>query len=164
MRKYVAIFCSVAIVAVQVIAQDSIKAGNVPQTTAVGTTAVVPSYAVAYPSQSATLSAESIAEIETQARLDAHADIKSETWFLIGCLTSLTGWLIAYVVEPSPPVTRILGRSPEYVAVYSDTYKREGKKIQTSKAFSGCVVQTLAIGVFEAIMIVIALNAEPTYY
>jgi hypothetical protein len=155
----VAIVCFVAAMATHVVAQDSIKTGNVPQTTAVVPAAVVLPSAAAPPLFKG-LTEAAIADIENQAHLDARSDIKGSTWFLIGCLTSLTGWIIAYVVEPSPPVTRILGKSPEFVAVYTDAYKREGKKIQTSKAFAGCVTQILGVVALEAIVVVIAMSTS----
>jgi len=141
-----------------VVAQDSAKVSQTNATPQANAT----SPAVTQPSFS------SIAEIEIQARRDAQADIKGQTWFLIGCLTNLTGWLIAYIIEPSPPVSRLLGKSGDYIAVYTDTYKREGKKIQTRKAFTGCVVGVLCVAAVEVIAILIMANTMPssttTYY
>jgi len=48
--------------------------------------------------------------------------------------------ILHIILEPSPPATRLLGKSDEYVAVYTDCYREEGKKIQTKNALTGCLV------------------------
>ncbi len=50
------------------------------------------------------------------------------------------GVVIAYVIEPNPPVMELLGKSPEYVAAYTDGYRVTAKRIQTGKAWTGCIV------------------------
>ena len=47
-------------------------------------------------------------------------------WFFAGCL-GVVGLLLAYIVEPSPPGASLIGKSPEYVAAYTDCYIRAGK-------------------------------------
>jgi hypothetical protein len=86
------------------------------------------------------MGAESAFTIAEQARLDARVDVKGGLWFVVGCLLGLIGWIIAYVIEPNPPATRLLGKSADYVAVYIDSYKKEGKSIQSKRALSGCLV------------------------
>jgi len=56
-------------------------------------------------------------------------------------------------MDVNPPATRILGKSPEYVAAYSDAYKKEGKHIRTSKALTGCIIGVLVEVVIEVIVI-----------
>ena len=72
-----------------VVAQDSAKVSQTNATPQANAT----SPAVTQPSFS------SIAEIEIQARRDAQADIKGQTWFLIGCLTNLTGGLLLILLN-----------------------------------------------------------------
>ncbi|MCD6531997.1 hypothetical protein J7K99_06115 [bacterium] len=79
----------------------------------------------------------------TDAKLDAQIDINTTLWMGAGCLFGLLGVGAAYVIEPSPPASRLLGKSAEYVAIYTDCYKEEGKSIQTKAALKGCVVGTL---------------------
>ena len=114
------------------------------------------STAVSQPPQAvqaaSTMSSASAAQAEDQARMDARSDVKGGTWFIVGCLLGLVGWIIAYVVEPNPPATRLLGQSPDYVAVYTDAYKREGKKVQSQKALSGCLVGTCVSVILEVIL------------
>jgi len=79
----------------------------------------------------------------TQAQLDAQADVNSTLWFGAGCLLGIWGVGAAYVIEPSPPASRLIGMPPDYVAMYSDCYKAKAKSIQTSKAIKGCVVDAV---------------------
>ena len=91
---------------------------------------------------------------------DAQADIRGGTWFAVGCLLGCSGWLVAYMIEPNPPVTRLLGKTPEYIAAYSDAYKKEGKKIQTGKALTGCLVGTaLSVGL-ELLMMSVSTSGS----
>jgi hypothetical protein len=70
---------------------------------------------------------------------DAQADVSGTMWFFLGCL-GLLGVLIAYVAEPSPPPARMIGRSAEFVNIYTAAYKTEGKSIQGRNAIYGCLV------------------------
>ena len=87
------------------------------------------------------------------AQNDAMEDVNGTTWFVIGCLLGLIGWLIAYVSQPNPPATRLLGKSSDYVAVYTDAYRQKAKEIQTSKALTGCLIGTLATVLIQVILI-----------
>ena len=86
------------------------------------------------------------------AERDAQADINKGLWFLGGCLGGFVVPMIAYGVELAPPVTRLLGKSPEYVAVYTDTYKEKAKKLQTNSALGGCGVSTLYVAIYGFLM------------
>jgi hypothetical protein len=84
----------------------------------------------------------SIAEAQEQARLDAKADVNGSIWFAVGCLLGCVGWVLAYAIQPNPPAMRLVGKSPEYVAAYTDAYKEAGKKVQAKQALVGCIVGT----------------------
>ncbi len=77
-----------------------------------------------------------------QAQMDAERDVNGTMWLAIGCIGGIIGFAIAYIVEPSPPAGRLLGKSPEYVASYTNCYKAAGKKIQQDKALLGCIIGT----------------------
>jgi len=79
-----------------------------------------------------------------QAKMDAQNDVNGTLWFAIGWLVPFPGgWpLIPMLVEPSPPAARLIGMPPDYVVYYTQCYKEAGKKIQTSKALTGCLVGT----------------------
>ncbi len=79
----------------------------------------------------------------TDAKLDAQRDINTTLWMGAGCLFGLLGIGAAYVIEPSPPASRLLGKPSDYVAIYTDCYKDEGRSIQTKAAVKGCVVGAL---------------------
>ena len=83
------------------------------------------------------------AEAIIAAEQDAQNDVNTGLWFLGGCLGGVVGVIIAYAVEPAPPATRLLGKSPEYVAFYADAYKDKAKARQTVSATGGCVVNCL---------------------
>ena len=89
------------------------------------------------------LHAQDVATACMDAERQARSDISGGTWFLIGCVAGPIGYLIA-MSEPNPPSTHLLGRSPEYVAAYTDCYRKMGKSIKTKNALYGCL---LAVGI-----------------
>ena len=94
------------------------------------------------------------------AMKDALTETDTQTWFLIGCAFGITGWIISAIIDPSPSAIRLLGKSPEYIAVYSDTYKREVKRIRSKKAMTGCVCGYGAIAAIYVGFIVFVLAME----
>jgi hypothetical protein len=82
---------------------------------------------------------------------DAEADSSTALWFFAGCGLGVVGILIAYIVEPTPPVARIMGKSPDYVMAYSNAYKSAGKSNQAKHALYGCLVGT---AVFVAVYLI----------
>ena len=77
----------------------------------------------------------------TEARLTAEEDAEFDTrktrWVFIGIFGNILGILIASVYEPTPPAARLLGRSPEYAALYTDSYKAKSRSIQVRHSFIG---------------------------
>ena len=98
------------------------------------------------------------AEAIVAGERDAQADTNTGLWFLGGCLGGVVGVIIAYAVEPAPPATRLLGKSPEYVAFYTDAYTEKAKSLQANSALGGCIVNGLAIAVY--VMAVVAAQAS----
>ena len=90
-------------------------------------------------------------DICQRAKLDAQADVNKMLWFGVGCLFGILGLGAAYIIEPSPPATRLLGKPPEYVAVYTDCYRDEGKRVQTKNALVGCLIGEAAVLIIYAI-------------
>ena len=88
------------------------------------------------------------AEAIIDAQRDAQNDVNKSLWFLGGCLGGVIGVIVAYGVEPAPSATRLLGKSPEYVAFYTDAYKENAKKLQANNAMMGCVVNAVATVVY----------------
>ncbi len=82
------------------------------------------------------------AEAIVAAERDAQADVNKGLWFLGGCFGNVVGVIIAYAVEPTPPATKLLGKSPEYVAFYTYAYREKAKSLQANSAWTGCTVFT----------------------
>ncbi len=104
--------------------------------------------------------------VNEEARAEATAAANAtdtQIWFIAGCLGGIIGVLIAAAIEPKPSATALLGKSPEYVAVYSDTYTEVAKKRQTKAAMNGCLAGTLVSVAFYAILIVAAANTEDDF-
>lgn len=74
-------------------------------------------------------------------------------WMAIGCVAGLLGVIIAYIYEPNPPATMLLGKSPEYVASFTDAYKASAKSSQTKNAWIGCLLSgALSILYYAALL------------
>ena len=79
------------------------------------------------------------------AEREAESDTKTVKWFFIGFFGAILGILIASVYEPSPPASRLLGKSPEYVALYTDSYKAKSRRTQVLEAIGGFVVGLILV-------------------
>ena len=76
-------------------------------------------------------------DILVTAEQDAESDAKKVTWFFIGFCGNILGILIASVYEPTPPTSRLLGKSPEDAASYTDSYKAKGRRVQVDQSAIG---------------------------
>ena len=70
------------------------------------------------------------ADTHLTAEQDAESDAKKVRWFFIGFFGNILGVLIAAIYEPTPPASRLLEKSPEYVAMYTDSYKAKSRSVQ----------------------------------
>jgi len=99
----------------------------------------------------------------TAGRIAGEQAGKSKTngvaWMAIGCLGGLLGVIVAYIYEPSPPANLLLGKSPEYVAAFTDAYKNGAKSVQTKNAWTGCIVSTLLYVVYVVLVVAAAENS-----
>ena len=119
------------------------------------------------------------AQIMADAASDANKDVNKPLWFGTGCLLSgllflpMPGWYSCflppigltgtYFYRPDPPLARLIGKSPEYVTIYTSTYKSKRGGIQARWASAGCisggvVVGTAAVAVGIGIGVVVALE------
>ena len=80
------------------------------------------------------------AEAHLTAEQDAESDAKKVRWFFIGFFGNILGVLIASIYEPLPPTSRLLGKSPEHAALYTDSYKAKSRSIQVRQSVIGLVV------------------------
>ena len=97
------------------------------------------------------LAQEAATNAVIEAQRQAELDVNKTLWWAAGCFGGWVGVLVAYVVEPSPPVATLIGKPPEYVAIYTQEYTRHAKSLQTKYAFNGCLV---AAGV-EAVLYIL---------
>jgi len=94
---------------------------------------------------------EELANACAQGELDAQTDVNGTLWGAIGFFFSILGIVAAYLIEPAPPAARLVGKSQEYIQVYTDCYKRKGKSVQGKKAITGFVVGIL-VGIALAVL------------
>lgn len=80
------------------------------------------------------------ADADLKAEQDAESDAKKVSWFFIGFFGNIIGILIASIYEPAPPASRLLEKSPEYVALYTDRYRSKSRSIQIRQSVIGLVV------------------------
>ena len=99
-----------------------------------------------------------------EATQDAQADENGALWFFAGCLLGLIGVVIAAVAEPTPPPARLMGKSPEYLAVYTQTYKSEGKSAQLRSSLWGVGTALVVVVAIWVIIVVSVTKSQPTYY
>ena len=74
------------------------------------------------------------------AEQDAESDAKKVRWFFIGFLGNIMGVIIASIYEPTPPASRLLEKSPEDAALYTDSYKAKSRSIQVRQSVIGLIV------------------------
>ncbi len=100
------------------------------------------------------------AEAANQARMDAQRNINPTTWLIIGFFLGIIGYVIAMVSPPKAPAIGLVGKSPDYVAVYVDTYEQVGKAIQMRKAMTGCLINLGCSVVGYGILILAAASVD----
>jgi len=112
-------------------------------------------YILAQDSATACLDAERAAE----------TDVNGTTWFFIGCILGWVGWLIGSMSDSSPSAGLLLGKSPEYVAIYTDCYKKKSKDIKSTQALYGCLLGTaITVGLYIALVAAAVDEANDPYY
>ena len=106
------------------------------------------------------------AEAATAAEADANKDVSKLLCFSAGCVLSAlfflpspygyllppTGIIGSYSYRPVPPPSRLIGKSPEYIAAYTSVYQLKRGNIQaqwtSAGCLSGCVILgTIAVGI-----------------
>lgn len=98
------------------------------------------------------------AEAIANAQRDAEAHLNKPMWFAIGCFLPIgVGLLVPYFHQKTPPTSALLGKSPVYVAHYTDTYKRETQNLQFQSAGMGCLVGTGA-----SVVVLLLMTAAAT--
>ena len=107
-----------------------------------------------------------IAIAKYDAERDVNHDVNKQNWFMAGmvpvclgstitvlvldteshemppveflnCISPLVGPVSALFSSPSPPTERFIGKSPEYISAYTDTYKSKARSIRMTSASRG---------------------------
>ena len=108
--------------------------------------------------------AQEVATACIDAERLAESDINGTTWFAIGCFLGILGWVIGLVADTSPPATQLMGKSPEYVAIFTDCYKKKAKSIKSNNALYGCLVGTTVSVVLYVVLLAAAADASNNTY
>ena len=75
------------------------------------------------------------------ARRDAIADAQRDnSWYAAGLIFGVFGVGAAYVMAPQVPPMNLLGKSPEYLIFYTDSYQQAMRKLRVEHATTGCLV------------------------
>lgn len=59
---------------------------------------------------------------------------------ILGLFCGIFGFLIAYISKPVPPADKLVGKSPEYVRCYTESYQERARKKNVQNACSGWLV------------------------
>ena len=99
---------------------------------------------------------EVLRQITAAAKHDASTDADEDgcLWFCSGfslalgggCLLGSLSVISSYSYRPSPSLSRLVGKPPEYIAVYIDTYKEERRSDAASAAIVGCALGAATAG------------------
>lgn len=74
---------------------------------------------------------------EVAALRDVDAEVSGPMWFLLGCF--VIGLPLAYLSEPTPTPSRMLGKSDAWVVSYAGTFRRVAKARHKDMAVYGCL-------------------------
>lgn len=95
-----------------------------------------------------------------QGKIDGERDgtaAASPIWILAGVGCGIFGVGLAFLVPPSVPAERLVGKSADYAAGYADRYKSSGKMRQTLYACAGWLTWVLIY------LAIVAMGGEVTY-
>jgi hypothetical protein len=98
------------------------------------------------------ITADNPLEICAQAKKDALNDSSQFLWLGAGCLLSFVGVLIGYLITPTPPAERLIGRDANYMMQYISCYGDAGKNVQGINAIIGCASFMAGYGVVLLLM------------
>ena len=82
------------------------------------------------------------------AQRDAKAQVNQIGWWIQGCI--LIGFLTYHA--PQPPAARLVGKSPEYVDAYTQTYKQKVENLRMSAVVPGCLTTVFSAGILFLIL------------
>lgn len=92
-----------------------------------------------------------LADAVAAAEQDAKADVNQGMWGAVGLLCGCFTVPIAYFFQPPPPAARFVGKSPEYIRIYTQTYKAKVRNRQAGPAILGCLAGSLTYALISAV-------------
>ena len=92
-----------------------------------------------------------LADAVAAAEQDAKADVNQGVWGAVGFLCSVVAVYAAYFHQPPPPAVRFVGKSPEYIHIYTRTYKAKVRNLQAGPATLGCLAGLLALSIVSLV-------------
>ena len=112
------------------------------------------------------------AAAQSAAEADANTDVNKPLYFGLGCLlTGLpfittaavigapAGILGTYFYQPDPPMSRLIGKSPEYVDAHIISYKSKRGRTQALWTSVGCVTGGCIAGALVSVALVSVTTA-----
>ena len=78
------------------------------------------------------------------AEKDAAINVDTTRWFWRGCFGGVSA--LTQIYQPSLPALRLLGKSPEYTAYYTDAYKAKATELQSTAVKNGCTTGAVCLG------------------
>ena len=86
------------------------------------------------------------AQAINDAERDASAHLNKLLWVTTGFSLPVIGIFLSQRNQRSIPGARLLGKSPEYVAFYTNTYRIKMKKLRFNWSLLGCLSSTAVVG------------------
>jgi len=83
------------------------------------------------------MTAQDAANAAMEGKNAAERDTNKALWFGAGCLVGVIGVGAAFLYEPNPPSSALVGKSDTYVAAYSDAYTEKAQSIQQKYSLYG---------------------------
>ena len=92
-----------------------------------------------------------LADAVAAAERDAKANVNQTAWGVVGFLCFWPTVIVAFTMQPPPPASRFVGKSPEYIRIYTQTYKAKVRNLQTGPATLGCLAGSLALSLVSVV-------------
>lgn len=92
------------------------------------------------------------------AEQDAKTDLNKLVWLCAGFFGNIIGVLVAYIYQPTPPLTRLYEKSEEYKMFYNDTYKAKLRSGQLTYALIGIAILVGVYVLFFGIILILQFS------
>lgn len=84
-------------------------------------------------------------EAIAQAHIDGTRDVDAQAFIAMGLLLNVIAFIGVTIIDSSPDVSRLVGKSPEYAKAYTKAYKEKSKSQRMKYTAAGCVAGTVAV-------------------